>query len=103
MRSVEDVRDIVEQCLSHRVPRVLLYAANLTDRFFDLSSGEAGEILQKLFQYRIRVAIVRPPDAAPASRRFGEMMAEEASRGRVGLFDSIDAARAWLGGSPREV
>jgi hypothetical protein len=96
LRSGSDVSGVVEQCLSHRVSNLLLYAANLPDRFFDLSSGQAGAILQKLFQYRIRVAIVRLPDDPPLSKRFGEMMAEEKGRGRVALFDSVDAARAWL-------
>jgi len=44
---VGDAVQIVEACLNHRANRVLLYAENLTERFFDLSSREAGEILQK--------------------------------------------------------
>lgn len=96
MESTEDVRSIVEECLSYRVPRLLLYSGNLTERFFDLSSGEAGAILQKLFQYRIRVAIVRPPHAPPLSSKFAGIMAEEDGRGRIALFDSAEPAREWL-------
>lgn len=47
LRQVGDAVQIVEACLNHRANRVLLYAENLTERFFDLSSREAGEILQK--------------------------------------------------------
>lgn len=90
--------------MSRSLP-LLLYAPNLTDRFFDLGSGEAGTILQTFFQYRIRLAIVSAPGAVEVSRRFREVMVEEARRGRVGLFDSVDAARAWieLGSNPHIV
>lgn len=50
----------------------LLYAPNLTAKF-DLSSREAGAILQKLRDYRIRLAVVCPvvsTSDAPDSPRF---------------------------------
>lgn len=96
IETAADVRPVLEQCFSNRVAVLLLYASNLPDQFFDLSSGEAGAILQILFQYRIRLAIVRPSGAAGVRRTFREVMGEEARRGRVGLFDSADAARAWI-------
>ena len=46
---------------------------NLTPAFFDLSSGEAGAILQKLRNYGIRLAVVCPPGRVLMSSRFGEM------------------------------
>ncbi|MBV9282915.1 MAG: DUF4180 domain-containing protein [Chloroflexi bacterium] len=96
MESVEDVRSVLEQYLSHRVTAVLLYAPNLTANFFDLRSGEAGAVLQKLFQYRVRLAIVCTPGIIRPGSRFGEVLVEEESRGRMGLFDSAESARAWI-------
>src|ERR1035441_643410 len=58
MRSIEDAGVVVEACFSNNVGAALLYAANLPEKFFDLSSGQAGAILQKLRNYRIRVAVV---------------------------------------------
>src|SRR6266852_8669045 len=52
MRSTEDATLLVEACFSHRAKAALLYPPNLTQNFFDLSSGEAGAILQKLRNYR---------------------------------------------------
>ena len=54
MRSVDNAGLVVEACLSGGVDCVLLYPENLTNQFFDLSSGEAGAILQRLRNYRIR-------------------------------------------------
>jgi hypothetical protein len=41
MRSIEDASLAVEACFSSNVDSALLYAANLPERFFDLSSGQA--------------------------------------------------------------
>lgn len=93
---VEEASRVVEACLSHRTLRALLYTQNLPDRFFDLSSGDAGAILQKLRNYRIRLAIVCPPGSVQFSSRFGELMAEEQLRRDVRVFESRGPALDWL-------
>jgi len=96
MYRVDDASFVVEACFSTRVKAAVLYPANLTPAFFDLSSGEAGSILQKLRNYGIRVAVVCPPGTVSFSTRFGEM-AEEETRGKhFGFVESRDAAREWL-------
>jgi hypothetical protein len=96
LRRVEDAGLVVEACLSAGVDAALLYAPNLTVGFFDLSSGEAGAILQKLRNYGLRVAVVCAPDSVRFSSRFGEMTAEESSGDCFRLFESRRAARDWL-------
>ena len=54
LAKVGDVTLVIEACFSNQAKFTLLYASNLTPNFFDLSSGEAGEILQKLRNYQIR-------------------------------------------------
>src|SRR4029077_14875541 len=83
MGNVDDAGLVVEGCYSDGVSSALLYAENLTANFFDLSSGEAGAILQKLRTYKIRLAVVYSPDRVRFSSRFQEMAAEE---GRTGFF-----------------
>ena len=46
MRSIEDAALLVEACFSHRVSAALLYAPNLTGKFFDLSSRSNLQICQ---------------------------------------------------------
>lgn len=96
MSKVEDVNRIIEACLSNGVGSVLLYPDNLTASFFDLSSREAGEILQKLRTYHIRLAIVCPPGSVRLSSRFADLLAEERQGGYVKVVETRDAARAWL-------
>jgi hypothetical protein len=96
MSSVHDADRVIEACFSAGAEAALLYPANLTDAFFDLSSGEAGAILQKLRNYHIRLAVVCPPGGAEFSSRFGEMVADERRGKHFGLFDTRQAAREWL-------
>jgi len=96
MRSADDAALVVEGCYSKGVDSALLHAENLTENFFDLSSGEAGLILQKLRNYRIRIAVVYSPENVRFSSRFGEMASEEGRTGYFRLFESEEAAREWL-------
>lgn len=99
MRSADDAGLVIEACYSKGVDSALLFAENLTENFFDLSSGEAGVILQKLRTYRIRIAVVYNPELVRFSSRFGEMAEEEGRTGYFRLFESEQAAREWLEGS----
>jgi hypothetical protein len=99
MSGVDDAARLVEACWSAGVDSALLYPENLTIGFFDLSSGEAGAVLQKLRNYRIRLAVVCGPGSVRLSRRFGEMVAEERRGPYFGLFETRQAALEWLGSS----
>jgi hypothetical protein len=96
MSSARDVDRVLEACFSDGVRCALLYAANLPAAFFDLSSREAGEILQKLRNYWIRLAVVCPPGGSDFSSRFGEMVAEERRGAHFGVFETRLAAVEWI-------
>lgn len=87
--------DVVAKCFEHRTQALLMDRAALPPEFFDLRSGVAGELVQKLTQYDVRLACVVPDlDAQP--ERFQEF-AREANRGnRVRFFASREDAVAWL-------
>jgi hypothetical protein len=87
---------VAEACFSARTHDALLHPANLPPAFFDLSSGVAGEYLQKWRNYRIRVAVVAPPGSLAMSSRFGEMLAEESHKGYFRIFEAREPAVAWL-------
>lgn len=91
LRVPQDATLILEAGLSARVPAVLLYPENLTAGFFDLSSGEAGEILEKLRRFGVRLAVVSAPGSMTFSTRFREILCDD-----LQVFDSrVDAIR-WL-------
>jgi len=96
LESVRDVTRIIEACYSADASAALLYAENMTKGFFDLSSGDAGEILQKLRNYHIRLAVICLPGKVGFSSRFREMVEEESRSEHFGVFDSRPAAMQWL-------
>ena len=96
MANAEDTSRVIEACFSYGVDAALLYAQNLPSAFFDLKSGEAGTVLQKMRNYHMRLAVVYPSGSAELSDRFKELLIDE-QRGRdFGLFETRAAARAWL-------
>ena len=98
-----DVGRLIEDCFSSGARRALLYAENLPYKFFDLSSGQAGLILQKLRTYRVRLAVVAPQERVMPSPRFHEMAAVERRSGQFALFETREAAAAWLVTGEHEV
>jgi uncharacterized protein DUF4180 len=95
MTKASDVDTLLEECFAARAGAALLYAANLPPRFFDLSSGDLGVVLQKLRQYQVRLAVVLEP-ASALSQRFPETLREASHGGSFALFDTREAALAWL-------
>jgi hypothetical protein len=96
LESARDIDRVLEACFSAECRAALLYADNLPAAFFDLSSGDAGAILQKLRNYGVRLAVVRDAGSDGTSVRFGELMTEERMRRDFGVFASREDALAWL-------
>jgi hypothetical protein len=92
---VDDFNAVLEACFAEDAQRVLLYSENLTAGFFDLSTGEAGIILQKLRNYHVRLAVIRSPDLT-LSRRFEELLVDERRGPYFRVFDEREPALAWL-------
>ena len=95
MRRPQDTTLVLEACFSASTRGALLYPENLPPRFFDLSSGEAGEVLDKLRRFHVRLAIVCPPDAVQLSSRFREILSDD-----LRIFETCEEARLWLAEQP---
>ena len=78
---------------------LLIDEQQLGGNFFDLSTGLAGEVLQKFTNYRVRLAIVIG-DVKAHGNRFSELVYEHRSHRSVRFFDSEQRARQWLDYNP---
>lgn len=58
INSVQDALDIIANIGYEDVNKLAMLEENITPDFFKLSTGIAGEILQKFTNYRVSVAIV---------------------------------------------
>lgn len=91
---IEPVAALV-RCIEDGARALLLDRNALPAAFFDLSTGVAGELVQKLTNYGIRMAAV-VPDLSVHSPRFREF-AREANAGRqFRFFATREEAVAWL-------
>lgn len=50
--------DLLGNMYYQGIEKIILHQKNITDEFFNLRNGMAGEILQKFSNYRMRLAIV---------------------------------------------
>jgi len=91
VRKPDDAARIVEACWAMKTHAALLYPENLPSAFFDLSSAEAGMVLDKLRRFRMRLAVVCAPGEVTFSSRFREILCDDFQ-----LFETRDAAAAWL-------
>jgi hypothetical protein len=96
LANARDATRIVEACAWFETHDVLLYAVNLPPTFFDLSSGDAGEILQKMQTYGVRLAVVCPPGSVRFSTRFGDVLVEEQLGHYFRVFETHAEAVDWL-------
>ena len=97
LTSAADWKRLVEACASRAQPGRPAPPANLPPGFCDLSTGIAGECLQKWRNYRIRVAVLAPArHGVLPSSRFAEMLAEESGKGAFRIFETRESAVEWL-------
>lgn len=90
-----DAAAVIGACIESGADRLLLDQDALAPEFFDLSTGVAGALVQRLTQYEIRMAGV-VPDLSIHSRPFQDF-AREANRGRwFRFFPDREQAIAWL-------
>jgi len=92
---LDDALSIVSASYEMNTNRVLLRDRQLPAEFFELQTGFAGEFIQKLVNYQIKIACVFE-DRRPFGDRFREYVAE-AKRGRqFRSFADEGEAIAWL-------
>jgi hypothetical protein len=92
---VDDALRFVEAAYEHETRAFLVDARLLPPEFFDLRTRFAGEFVQKLVNYQLRVALLLASGAA-LSPRFAEFVAETRSHPVFRVFARRAEAEAWL-------
>jgi hypothetical protein len=93
VRAAGDIAEVIGACLG--ADGLLLEEGGLSGTFFDLRTGLAGELLQKLVNYRLRAAIV-VADPAAHGERFDELVREHRRHPLVRIVPTRAEADAWL-------
>jgi hypothetical protein len=89
----QDALDVIGAAFS-RAEVVAVPAHRFDERFFDLRSGLAGEVMQKFVNYRMRLAVVGDISAHVAASTALRDLVYESNRGRhiwfVADLDELD-------------
>src|SRR5215468_2004528 len=83
---VQEMLDLIGEALSQRVSAIVVPVARLDGDFFRLRSGIAGELTQKIVNYRLKLAILGDISALTAGSTALSDFVREANRGRHIFF-----------------
>ncbi len=91
----QEAVDLIGLCGYHQTNNLLIYAHNVDERFFELKSTLAGNVLQKFMNYYMRVAMVMD-DNLSDNKRFCEMALETNKGNHFRIFTNRQDAINWL-------
>ena len=83
---VQDMLDLIAEALPRRVNTVVVPVTRLDPSFFQLRSGLAGELAQKIVNYRLKLAVVGDVAAFIADSKAFADFVRESNRGASILF-----------------
>ncbi|MCT2194773.1 DUF4180 domain-containing protein [Paenibacillus sp. p3-SID1389] len=91
----QDAIRLIEACIEHNAGRLIVYAEALSEDFFNLRTGLAGEILQKFVNFSLRTALV-VADGSLIKGRMKDLLAESHRGNTLRVFASQAEAENWL-------
>jgi hypothetical protein len=95
VQSEGDILDLLAECGPNNTRLLMLHQDNVAPQFFDLATGLAGAVLQKLSNYFIRAVMIVDPKTI-ASKRFQELVYECNQGGDLHFTEDRGAGEAWL-------
>lgn len=94
---IANAQDFLDLMMNLPSDRIVVYKENFDESFFDLRSGLAGEILQKVSSYQRMLGIVGDYSRY-SSRSLNAFMGESNEGNKVVFVDSLDEALRRLSG-----
>jgi hypothetical protein len=91
----QDALELLVNCAYQGAEKIIIHADQLMPDFFDLKTGIAGEILQKVSTYQLRLAIVGD-FSQYTSKSLQDFIFESNKMGRVSFVASVEEAVARL-------
>ena len=91
LNDVQDALDLMANCNYQGSENLIVQKHNISDDFFNLRTGLAGEILQKFSNYRCRLAIVGD-FSGYSGKSLSDFIKESNKTGRILFLSSMDEA-----------
>ncbi len=91
LRSVAAALEFMSAARSHKASLLAIPVARLSDDFFRLRSGLAGEVIQKFVTYGLQLAVIGDiSDHVKASAAFRDFVYESNKGGHVWFVNNVD-------------
>lgn len=98
INNVQDTLDLIANISAQDINKIIIHEKNITPNFFNLSNGLAGEILQKCFNYGIKMAIIG--DFKKYKSQNLKAFIYESNKGKQFFFiDDVEKAKDMLNNS----
>jgi hypothetical protein len=91
IRNPEDAVELINLPEAQECYNFIIHEINLSKDFFNLSSGVAGDILQKFSNYRLRLAVIGD-FSKYKSKSLNDFMHESNKTGNIIFVKSVDEA-----------
>jgi PadR family transcriptional regulator AphA len=91
----QDALDLIAVCTENDTNLLVLHVTALSEDFFKLRTGVAGNMLQKFINYHVKTAVLITNDLIIMGK-FKEMLAESNQRNDFRVFNSLTEAENWL-------
>ncbi|MFB6341826.1 DUF4180 domain-containing protein [Saccharicrinis sp. FJH62] len=95
INSAEDALNLLGNMYYQGIEKIILHQKNITNEFFKLKNGMAGEILQKFSNYRMRLAIVGDFTKYD-SKSLNDFIRESNKNRHINFVGSLDDALSVL-------
>ena len=100
IRNVEDALHLMADAGNIGARQIIIREEQLTPDFFDLSTGLAGEILQKFSNYQVRLAVVGD-FSKYSSMSLHDFIYESNKAGQILFLESLELAKEKLSNQRR--
>lgn len=92
---IQDALDLMGEASYRESYRIILHKDQMTDAFFDLKTGIAGEILQKFSTYNLQLAIIGDFSKV-TSKSLNDFIRESNRYGRINFVSTLEEAKEKL-------
>lgn len=101
IQTEQQALDIMSLCVENGTNLLMIHAPAISESFFRLSTGVAGDILQKMINYHITTVFVLT-ESIMLPTRFLEMMLEANKGEQYRFYYATHEAEQWLLSSQEE-
>lgn len=95
LRTEQDALDLIAVCGENDTNHLIIHAGALSDDFFSLKTGVAGQMLQKFINYQVKTAVIVANEQL-IKGKFREMLAESNKGNNFRVFNRMTEAENWL-------